>query len=596
MVHLSVKKSIILSFSIILLILTSLSVLTVIGALEITRTANKIEDSTMPHALAFINLEKEVLYIQQSLGIISASGASFGLDDGFAEAAKSFKAAEAIIEELNQSHRNDGDEVLSEIEQLKTGLSDYYNDARAVAKAYVAGGAEEGNPLMEKLSPKSTAIRRKLRNMTEKHLNDLETELQQLRSAGASLTTAAVTSGLAAIIIGIIIGIRLARKIRKGLMIIQTFSDNLCRGILCQNHVYNRRDEFGKLTSEFNLSFEHLRDLVSSTGEASGKSLLISDELMGAFIKLNDSIDTVDSNLSGMKRDLSFHDSTINEAASALNQITTSINSLASRIEEQSSAVNESSAAIEQMAASIQNISKISRDRSNGINKLIDLLTSSSGNLENTDDVINKIVNLSSRLLEITEVIDNIASQTNLLAMNAAIEAAHAGDAGKGFAVVAEEIRKLAEDTSSNSSMINKNLSRIRDLIGHARDYSENNQSNFIKVEAEISQFTSSFEEISSTMTELSSGTGEIVNAVSILSEITAGIQSASSEINRGTNDVNGSMFRVKELSADVLHAAEKMSGEMVGISEALDNLKKVSDESGTSAAEVEKRIKKFTI
>ncbi len=152
-------------------------------------------------------------------------------------------------------------------------------------------------------------------------------------------------------------------------------------------------------------------------------------------------------------------------------------------------------------------------------------------------------------ILEITGVIDNIASQTNLLAMNAAIEAAHAGEAGKGFAVVADEIRKLAESSGQNSRAITELLERISQAIRNATDSSGETRNSFGQIQGEVDVMVNAFSEIASSMSEMSAGATQVLAATGELTQNVAGVSDQTSFIHKSAKNIAEGVKKSRDMT-----------------------------------------------
>ena len=591
----SVKRNLIISFLLIILIIGFLSLVSIDGSRHSGNKIHMVNDEILPHTLDFLELEKNILLIQQHLTTISAARAAFGLDEGFVEAAAAYKNATEIFNKLISLHESEP-ETRDRLIELQTRMNEFYELGRETAVKYIESGPEAGNLLMERFNPLAQRLSREISVMVDEHILELDSSFKDIEEVNSKLIILSVVSGIAALLAGIFLAIIAISKINRGLKLIYKFSNNLYSGNLCDDIQIDRNDEFGELALNFKESIGRLRILLKNVTGSAERNLTMCSSLSTSSTEVSHAVDNMDAYIDNMNNQLENQDAEIAEAVAAVNEIAANIASLTKQIENQSSAVTQSSSSIEEMSASIQNIAKISQQRNEKIRELIEIIASARNNAGETENNIAEVYKLSQNLQQITEVIDNISSQTNLLAMNAAIEAAHAGEAGKGFAVVAEEIRKLAEDSGTNASQISATLTDIIGIIEKAREASVENLDSFNRVENEVGNFTQTFQEINSTMAELSAGTTEIITAVTSLSDITSSIRSASTEINEGSSNVNEAMVNIKQLSDSVLTEIAEIRNGISGITSSIGRLHDISNESQNSTETVKNNIQQFQI
>jgi methyl-accepting chemotaxis protein len=250
----------------------------------------------------------------------------------------------------------------------------------------------------------------------------------------------------------------------------------------------------------------------------------------------------------------------------ALSNVATANAQVKQDLADQNAAVTQSGAAIEEIAASIAAISQSAEQKRGLLAELVRSAQEGRDQLGDSVTAIRAISRASSEILEVIAVIESIASRTNLLAMNAAIEAAHAGDYGKGFAVVADEIRKLAEETNENSLMIKESLSGNTEQMQRAVATNETTAESFGQVIDRIGEVNTAIHEIIQGMSELGTGAGEITQAV-------ANLQDLNRRVNASTDEMQSLMSAGKDSYVGIRGSAQSIEDGMTAIGNDADEL-----------------------
>jgi hemerythrin-like metal-binding protein len=371
---------------------------------------------------------------------------------------------------------------------------------------------------------------------------------------------------------------------------IRTLVENLQRGELRSSAA---PQEGSSIAREVDRGLRGLRELLSDIRGSALESENAGRKLASQVGETLASIARIASRSADTEREVQELSDQVVQGASAMEEILAAIESLVSRIGRQNNVVEESASAVEEMSASIESVAQVARSKREASERLAELTVTGSGKVKETEAVIDEVSREVGSVKEMITVINEVAARTNMLAMNAAIEAAHAGQYGRGFAVVADEIRSLAESTSKNASTISKTLAALAARIGDAREVSRDTGEAFRSIEEGAHSVSQAFAEISASTEELSIGTREVVQATESLSRISQEIQGSSQEMRVGASEVTGVLTSAREAAGTTRSSMESIRSAAASVNGATNRISRLSVETNNRIVDLLKRLRR---
>lgn len=346
-------------------------------------------------------------------------------------------------------------------------------------------------------------------------------------------------------------------QLRKRFTItIQQIDDLRQKGDLATRLNIGTFDDFGKIMTSMNKLMDFLQVSLNTLKNESGSVGAAADELLLITDNSSTSMDMIVNSFEEMHKQNAEKDALLESAKNNIYKLNEDASKVSQTMQEQAIAEEQNADAISQMAENTNQINELIKQAKQLSKNLSDSSEAGSAEVQKTELVINSVSEKSKQMSEVIQVIQQVASQTNLLAMNAAIEAAHAGEAGQGFSVVADEIRKLAESTQSQAKSIKDLIIEITKAIQNGSSSMQDTKAMFYKIQEEIVTQTNVVENIAQTMEIQSTGTEEILSTTNKISQ---NIQSVNEIIKNQANYTE----QITEGIKDVVELSGKIDGSM---------------------------------